>query len=47
MQLVKKMALVFVASGVLVGTLAGCGDKKEPEAPKKTDAPAPEAPKAK
>ena len=43
MQLVKKLALVFVASGVLVGTLAGCGEKKEE--PKK-DAPA-EAPKAK
>lgn len=29
MQLVKKVALVFLASGVLMGTLAGCGEKKE------------------
>jgi hypothetical protein len=45
MHLVKKVALVFLASGVLVGTLAGCGEKKAEE-PKKTDAPA-EAPKGK
>jgi hypothetical protein len=44
MQLVKKLALVFLASGVLVGTLAGCGEKKPEDA--KKDAPA-EAPKAK
>jgi hypothetical protein len=44
MQLVKKVALVFVASGFLVGTLAGCGEKKPEE--KKPEAPA-EAPKAK
>jgi hypothetical protein len=47
MQLVKKFALVFVASGVLVGTLAACGEKKAEET-KKPAEPAPaEAPKAK
>ena len=46
MQLVKKLALVFVASGVLAGTLAGCGEKKEEAPAKKPDAPA-EAPKGK
>ena len=35
MQLVKKVALVFLASGVFVGTLAGCGEKKEE--PKKVE----------
>jgi hypothetical protein len=49
MHLVKKLALVFVASGVLAGTLAGCGEKKDGgEAPKTPEKPAmPEAPKPK
>jgi hypothetical protein len=29
MQIVKKLALVFVASAFVVGGLAGCGEKKE------------------
>jgi uncharacterized lipoprotein YehR (DUF1307 family) len=40
MQLVKKVALVFLASGVLMGTLAGCGEKKEPEKKPAEGAPA-------
>ena len=46
MQIVKKLALVFIASAVLAGSLAGC--KKEDEV-KKPDVPAapkmPDAPK--
>jgi hypothetical protein len=29
MQMFKKVALVLVASGFVVGGLAGCGDKKD------------------
>jgi len=41
MRIVKKLALVVVASSFVAGGLAGCGEKK-PEAPKE---PAKEAPK--
>ena len=43
MQLVKKIALVFIASTVLAGSLAGC--KKEEEKPAAPAAPKPDAPK--
>jgi hypothetical protein len=32
MHLAKKVALVLVASGFLVGTLAGCGGEKKDRA---------------
>jgi uncharacterized lipoprotein YehR (DUF1307 family) len=40
MRIVKKLALVVVASSFIAGGLAGCGDKKEP-----AKEPAKEAPK--
>jgi len=42
MHLVKKVALVFLASGFLVGSLAGCGGEKPKEgaAPAKPAEPA-------
>ena len=43
MRIVKKLALVLVASAFVAGGLAGCGEKKA-DAPKPADAPK-EAPK--
>jgi hypothetical protein len=33
MKMVKKLALVLVASSFIAGGLAGCGDKKDPAKP--------------